>query len=89
MIAELNKNNIIVPAFFNEYCDTSAFEAYFEHMLIKSLKSGQIVGSSETLDKDSCCTLSSMLKETINLLKVTKKIFEVILISVQGGFHMC
>ena len=36
MIAGLNKNNIIAPAFLSGYCDTSVFETYVEHILIKS-----------------------------------------------------
>ena len=43
MIAGLSNNNIIAPAFFNEYCDVSTFETYVEHILIKALKSGQTI----------------------------------------------
>ena len=43
MIAGLNINNIIAPAFFDGYCDASTFETYVEHILIKSMQSGKTV----------------------------------------------
>ena len=34
---------IIAPIFFHSYCDVNTFKTYVEHILIKSLKSVQIV----------------------------------------------